>query len=189
MQLHFPELLMLLPSVCVNFWSKDMDLFAWDKCRLLGVCCRSIPITSPRRCLVCFVPLSCVWHACMNHACREGLSDICHGICIRTSISGLLGWCKMASRGDVTLSWLLLLLSGSLETNKLFLHRVIQRKKNLAWQVHAWEGVLLCSFSQSPHGRLLLAGSACSLLCCEIKLPKVEGKETNEVNEWISSSS
>ena len=119
----------------------------------------------------------------MNHACREGISNIGHGICVCTSISGPLGWCKMASCGDVNLSWLLLLLSGSLETNKSFPHCGVQRSKILVRKVRARNGILLCSFSQSPHGRLLLAGPVCSLLCCERKLPKVEGKEMNEVNE------
>lgn len=59
------------------------------------------------------------------------------------------------------------------------------KEKILGMKVHARNAVSLCSFSQSPHGRLLLTETMCSLLCCEIKLSKVERKEMNVINEWL----
>lgn len=88
----------------------------------------------PWRFLVCFVPLSCVCRACMNHVCREGIGSIYHGICICGGAFGPRGWCEMASHGHVYLLQLLLFLSGSLEANKPFPHCVVPRNKNLTWK-------------------------------------------------------
>lgn len=63
----FPELLELMPSVCVNFWTKDMGLFAYNKCHILGVCYENILSTSSWHFLVCFLALSCV--ACVHEPC------------------------------------------------------------------------------------------------------------------------
>jgi hypothetical protein len=65
----FPELLELMPSLCVNFWTKDMGLFDYNKCHFLGVCYESTLITSSWRFLVCFLPLSCV--ACVHEPCMQ----------------------------------------------------------------------------------------------------------------------
>lgn len=68
-------------------------------------------------------------------------------------VSAPLECCKMASHGDVNPSRLLLLLSGSV--SKSLPHCAVQRTKKWARTVHARNDILLCSFSQSPHGRLL----------------------------------
>ena len=88
-------------------------------------------------------------------------------------VSAPLEWCKMASHGDVSPLRLLLLLSGSI--SKSLPHCAVQRSKKWAWTVHARNDILLCSFSQSPHGRLLLAGPGCSLWCSGKKAAKSWG--------------
>lgn len=68
-----------------------------------------------------------------------------------------------------------LFLSGSSETTKPFCHCVIQRNKNLAWKsMPEWCFALLIQPVSTR--QTSLAEPMCSLLRCEIRLPKVEGE-------------
>lgn len=143
MQLRFPELLMLLPSV----WISDPRKWTYlPKISAVSLVCTTKAFPSPA--LSAFLFAVCLYHMCDIGAwtlrAEKGSVAFLMAYIICTSISGPLGWCKMSSRGDVNLLWLLLFLSGSLKTNKPFLHCVIQRSK--IWHkspCHKWCFALL----------------------------------------------
>lgn len=83
--------------------------------------------------------------------------------------------------GDINVSRLLLFLSGLLETAKPFCHCVVQRNETLAWK--SMPEMVFCFARSAKHhtADFFLAGQIGSLLHCEVRVPKVEGKETNEL--------